>query len=88
MPVTGISNITDEVLDFLISAPTPEQIIAFHPSESAQMRLRELLDRNRNGRLTDHEQAELDKMSWIGHFFTMLKDRAMTAINDRKAGQA
>jgi len=34
----------DEVLDFLASTPTPAQIIAFHPSETLQARLRYLLD--------------------------------------------
>ncbi len=36
----------DEVLDFLLSQPTPEQIIALRASETAQERLRYLLDGN------------------------------------------
>ena len=35
---------SDELLDFLPSQPTPEQIIALHGSESAQERLRYRLD--------------------------------------------
>jgi hypothetical protein len=81
------STVIDEVLDFLVSSPTPEQIIAFHASDSAQMRLRELLDRNRNSRLTDQENAELKEMSRIDHFFTLLKARAMIVINDPKASE-
>lgn len=71
-----ISTLFDEVLDFLASTPTPEQIIAFHPSEALQIRLRELLDRNQNALLTAEEQAELDEFSRINHFMAMLKIRA------------
>ncbi len=78
-------NITDEVLSFLVSAPTPEQIIAFHASETAQERLRLLLDGNRNGTLTERERAELDEMSQIDHFFTLIKARAMKVLEDRQA---
>ncbi len=77
------SNITDEVLDFLVSTPTPEQIVAFHASEPAQERLRSLLDANRNGTLTVDEKAELDEMSRVDHFFTLIKARAMKVLTDR-----
>jgi hypothetical protein len=79
------ANITDEVLDFLVSAPTPEQIIAFHASRSTQARLRYLLDGNRDGTLTAQEKAELDEMSRIDHFFTLIKARAMKVLEDREA---
>ena len=40
---------TDEVLDFLLSAPTPEAILALQLSPTAQQqRLSYLLDGNRN----------------------------------------
>ena len=78
-------NITDEVLSFLVSAPTPEQIITFHASEAAQERLRLLLDGNRNGTLTERERAELDEMNQIDHFFTLIKARAMKVLENRQA---
>jgi hypothetical protein len=76
--------ITDEVLDFLVSAPGPEQIIAFHASDQAQEQLRMLLDKNRNGILTEREKAELEEMSQVDHFFTLIKARAMKALRDRE----
>ncbi|MHB8629880.1 MAG: hypothetical protein ACYDBJ_21035 [Aggregatilineales bacterium] len=84
MATTQRSTITDEVLDFLISAPKPDQIIAYHASESAQERLRMLLDANRNGILTAQERVELDEMSRVDHFFTLIKARAMKALKDRE----
>jgi hypothetical protein len=84
MATVKYTSITDEVLDFLISAPTPEQIIAFHASETAQERLRMLLDSNRNGTLTAEGKAELDEMSQMNHLVTLIKTRAMKVLKDRE----
>ena len=84
MAITTQPNITDEVLTFLVSAPAPEQIVAFHASDQAQAKLRILLDRNRDRLLTEQEKAELEEMSWVDHFFTLIKARAMKVIQDRE----
>ena len=73
---TPSATIQDEVLGFLLSSPTPQQIIAFHASDIAQARLRALLDANRSGTLTDSERAELEEASQINHFVTLLKAKA------------
>jgi hypothetical protein len=83
MATVQYTSITDEVLDFLVSGPTPEQIIVFHASERAQDRLRTLLDINRSGTLTAEQMAELDEMNRINHFFTLIKARAMKLLKDR-----
>ena len=67
------ASIQDEVLTFLLSSPTPQDVINFHASDAAQSRLRHLLDANRQGTLTDQERAELDEASQINHFMTLLK---------------
>lgn len=74
--VEADSQLLDEVLEFLASTPTPEQIIAFQPSEALQERARQLLDANRAGTLTDAERTELDDYGRMNHFMTMLKARA------------
>ena len=65
---------------FLLTSPTPQQIIAFRASDEAQERLRYLLDANRNGTLTDDEASELDEASNVNHFMMGLKARAHKAI--------
>jgi hypothetical protein len=70
----------DEVYDFLISAPTPEQIIAFRPSQPIQERMSYLLDANRAGVMTPEERAELDEFMKIEHFMRGIKLRAMQKI--------
>ena len=67
------SPVYQEVYRFLVSAPTPEQIIAFRPSESTQERVRQLLAANKTNRLTSEEQVELDEFERVNHFMSMLK---------------
>jgi hypothetical protein len=52
-------SVQDEVLDFLVSTPTPQQIIGFHASEAAQLRLRYLLEANHNGTLTPRRTCRI-----------------------------
>jgi hypothetical protein len=72
----AVTNIQDEVMALLLAAPTPEEIIAFHASEAAQLRLRDLLDANRNGDITAEEAAELEELSQVNHFVMLLKAHA------------
>jgi hypothetical protein len=76
MATMETNTLFDEILDFLASSPTPEQIVDFHPSSRLQLRLRDLLDRNRNDELNSDEQIELDEFSRMNHFMSMLKIRA------------
>jgi hypothetical protein len=73
----------DEVLDFLLSAPTPEAVIELRPSEAAQERLRYLLDGNRNESLNDAERAELDAYLQAEHFVRQLKIRAREKLTGK-----
>jgi len=66
----------DEVYDFLLSAPSPEAVLAFRPSAETQERVHYLLEANRSGTLSSEEQAELDEFSSVEHFVRMLKIRA------------
>ena len=74
------ASIQEEVLAFLLSAPTPQHIVDFHASEAAQERLRYLLDANRQGTLGPEERAELDEASQMNHFVMLLKAKAHQAI--------
>jgi len=68
----------EEVDDFLTSTPTPEQIIAFKLSEASQVRLADLLAKNRANTLTLSENEELDQMLAIDTFMGHLKAKAST----------
>nr|MDZ8058419.1 hypothetical protein [Nostoc sp. EkiNYC01] len=72
-----ISEVYQEVLDFLIKRPTPEEIIAFKVSSQAQMQLEVLLEKNRSASLTQMELAQLDVYEQLEHLMILLKARAM-----------
>lgn len=72
----------DEVLTFLASTPTPEQIIASRPSEKLQERLRHLLNKNRNAGLTEEESAELEEFSRLNHSLSMQSDKFVSYLHE------
>jgi len=65
------------ILEFLISQPTPDEIVNFGPTATMQERVSELLEKNRAGNLTTAESDELDEYMRINHFITMLKARTL-----------
>ncbi|QSJ19753.1 hypothetical protein JYQ62_14190 [Nostoc sp. UHCC 0702] len=69
-----------EVLDFLVTRPTYEQILAFKVSERSQAQLQTLLEKNREGNLSSFETAELNLYEQLDALMTMLKVRAYSAI--------
>ena len=76
------NGVLEEVFKFLCSTPTPEQIIAFKPSDRSEDRLSELLSMNRNGALSDNDRAELDQYLWVNHLMNMLKIRVRQKMAD------
>jgi len=70
----------DEVLEFLLTSPSPAEIIAFHPSAEVQARVRYLLEANRE-HLTAEEQAELEEYAQVEHLMRMLKIKAREKLD-------
>lgn len=65
-----------EVARFLASGPSPERIIAFHPSPEASARAAELLGASRDGALTDDERAELESALALERMMRLVKAEA------------
>ena len=70
-----------EVLDFLLTRPTPQEIIAFKVSAVAQARICLLLDKNREEALSATEVAELDVYEQLEHLMILLKAKAYTVAS-------
>ena len=68
--------IFSEVLDFLITSPSLEEIISYKPSPELEERLAYLLRQNKQDALNESEQDELDAFLQLNHFVNMLKIRA------------
>lgn len=64
-----------EVTDFLLNNPSSEEVMDFHISESAQLRLRRLLALGEIGTLSDLEKAELDELQRLEHVIVKLKSQ-------------
>jgi hypothetical protein len=65
----------DEVIEF-IAACSPENVIAFRPSEAAKARVADLIFREKTEGLPDDEKSELDHYLQIEHLMRLAKARA------------
>lgn len=66
----------DELVEFVTSSPTLEQIASFRLSARAEQRIHDLLETNHSRRLTDAEEAELDEYLRLEHIVRKAKIRA------------
>lgn len=69
------NKVYDEVIEFIASS-SPQNVIAFRPSEEAKARLAELIDREKRDGLSEDEKSELDHYLQIEHVMRLAKARA------------
>ena len=65
-----------ETIDFSAGRNTPEAVVAFKPSETAQARVSDLLARERSEGLSVEEKSELDHCEQLEHSMRLAKARA------------
>ena len=78
---TKTIKVYDEIVDFIASGTTPQSVIDFHLSESAQERLEDLIYNAKNNVLTKEDKRELDHFLTIEHILTLAKAKAHRYIN-------
>ncbi len=66
----------EEVVDFIAAGTTPQNVIAFRPSEAAEERVADLLSREKDGKLSLAEKSELDHYLQLEHLMRLAKGRA------------
>lgn len=71
----------DETIEFLMSAPTPEEILAFHQSEGTEGRVRYLLSASHKGTMTQAEQEEMLLFEACERMIRILKQRARDKLH-------
>ncbi|MBD2292029.1 hypothetical protein H6G06_00670 [Anabaena sphaerica FACHB-251] len=71
----------DEIVDFIAAGTTPQSVINFHISETAQNRLEDLIDKAKNNELTKEEKRELDIFLNLEHIIRLAKAKAHKYIN-------
>lgn len=62
-----------EIARFLAHHPTPEQIVAFHPSPEVAERAYELIRAERDDALTEEERQELESYLMIEYLMELVK---------------
>jgi hypothetical protein len=69
-----------EIARFLANHPTPEQIVAFHPSSEVAERAYELIQTERDGALTEEERQELESYVVIEYLMELVKLEAQRQL--------
>ena len=71
----------EQVLDFLATGPSAQEIVRFRPSVEAQQRFSELLELNRQRELTLAEIEELDHYVRVDRMLSLLKAKAYSHLD-------
>ena len=69
-----------EMVEFLTSGPSYEDIVQFMASEDTRLRVRYLQNGKRAGMLTPEEELELDEFRKVELFMREMKERARRHI--------
>ena len=76
------AKVYEEVIDFIAAGTTPQNVIAFRPSEAARERVADLLAREKEGVLSPEEKSELDHYLQLEHLMRLAKARAHDFLSD------
>jgi hypothetical protein len=71
----------DEIVDFIAAGTTPQSLIDFRLSETAQERLEDLIHSAKNNELTKEDKRELDQYLTLEHIIRLAKAKAYQYIN-------
>lgn len=70
--LTGFHGVVD-VLEFLAGLPTPQEILALHPSSALRKEIRRLLEKNRATGLTPAEEERWRQIQYLEHLVRKAK---------------
>ena len=73
-----------ELAWFLAHHPTPEQIVAFHPSSEVAERAYELIHAEREDSLTEREREELESYLVLEYLMELVKLEAQRQLRQNK----
>lgn len=65
-----------ELVDFIASGTTPRAVAEFHPSQQAQERVADLIEREKESQLSAEETAELNHFLELEHILRVAKAKA------------
>ena len=65
----------EEIVNFIAESAGPEKLRAFRPSAASELRVAELLQRQKAGMLTAREREELELFVQLDHVISLAKAR-------------
>jgi hypothetical protein len=74
-----------EVLEFLASLPSEEEIIALRPSETFQNKIDFLLEKSRSGSLTQEEEKLWQQYQYLEHLVRIAKAKAYLKLHQKQS---
>lgn len=80
MTAVKTTKVYDEIIDFIAAGTTPQSVVNFRLSETAQERLEDLVYKHKMGELTPDGKRELDHFLTLEHIMTLAKARAYKYI--------
>ncbi len=70
----------DEIIDLFARGGGAPSVLSFHPSQESVDRVRDLLERHRDGTSSDEERAELDRFVELERLMQLVKARARRIV--------
>ena len=78
---TQTIKVHDEIIELIARGTTPQSVINFHLSDTAQNRLEDLIYNAKNNELTQDEKQELHSYLMLEHIMTLAKAKAHQYLN-------
>ena len=72
----SVARVYDEFVEFIAAGSSPQNLIAFRPSEKTKKRVFDLIEREREESLSPDEKSELDHYLQIEHLMRLAKAKA------------
>jgi hypothetical protein len=66
----------EEITNFIAAGTTPQGLVAFHPSDSFQKRVAELIEHSKDGSISAEDKLELEAYLQLEHIVILAKARA------------
>jgi hypothetical protein len=73
---TQTIKVHDEIIELIARGTTPQSVINFHLSDTAQNRLEDLIYNSKNNELTQDEKQELNAYLMLENIMTLAKAKA------------
>lgn len=72
----------EEIVNFIAAGASPQNVVAFRPSETAKERVADLIQREKTTSLSPDEKSELDHYLQLEHLMRLAKARARRYVTD------